>query len=143
MEIFLYQGVLLFEQFHISTEKLSDPKYPLFITNLKQWMIMEVAFYYLQIFNTGIFLLMIQIRGTLGKKDLEANKLRYKQDAIEYYELDIDWFSFQFVLFTVHSMMFFGRLLFLNQGMTTEQQILLVLIVQRVVQFFLIRRLRD
>jgi len=63
---------------------------------------MEISMYYLQIFNASIFLLYIQFRGVWGSKDEKANELRYKSDAIEYYELDIDWFSFQFVLLFVH-----------------------------------------
>lgn len=104
---------------------------------------LEVIFYYLQIFNASVFLFYIQIRGSLGHKNNEHNKLRYKHDAIEYYELDIDWFSFQFVLFFTHFNAFIGRSFVLQHGMDIEQQILIVLMVQRMVQFFLVRQLRD
>ena len=57
----------------------------------------------------------------MGGKDDDRNKLRYKHDAIEYYELDIDWFSFQFVLFFTHFNCFVGRSWVLKHGMDTEQ----------------------
>ena len=68
LEIFLYQGVLLFEQYHISTHQINDDSYPVFITVFKQWMLMEVLFYYLQIFNASIFLMFISLRGSMGGK---------------------------------------------------------------------------
>lgn len=49
-----------------------------FLISFNHWMIMEVLFYYLQIFNASFFLLYIQIRGALGYKIQEANEWRYK-----------------------------------------------------------------
>lgn len=148
VEIFLYQGVLLYEQFYIGkTIGETNEGDPEFVTIFKQWMLMEVVFYYLQIVNASIFLLFISIRGSLNKKELKSksNELRYKSDAIEYYELDIDWFSFQFVLFSTHLNAFLGRSYILKHGLfgDIEQQILCVLMLQRIVQFILIRKLRD
>lgn len=143
LEIFLYQGVLLYEQYHVATHKMNDPNYPLFIATFKQWMVMEVFFYYMQIFNASVFLFMIQIRGSLGKKENDSNELRYKHDAIEYYELDIDWFSFQFVLFFTHFNAFLGRSFVLKHSIDTEQQILIVMMLQRSAQFCMVAKLRD
>jgi hypothetical protein len=61
------------------------------------------------------------MRGSMGGKIDEHNKLRYKHDAIEYYELDIDWFSFQFVLFFSHFIAFMGRSFYLQHGTDIEQ----------------------
>ena len=76
-----------------------------------------------------MFLLYIQIRGSLGGKKDNFNMLRYKHDAIEYYELDIDWFSFQFVLFFSHLIAYIGRSFYLTNGMDIEQQILIILML--------------
>lgn len=60
-------------------------------------MLMELFIFYSLFFNAAIFLAYIQCRGMCGKKDTHHNRHRYKFDALDYYEIDIEWCSFQFV----------------------------------------------
>lgn len=63
---------------------------------------MEINGYYLYIFSAVIFLFYIQMRGIFGKNDQKHKTQRYKQDALEYYDIDIDWFAFNFVMIFLH-----------------------------------------
>lgn len=63
---------------------------------------MEINGYYLYIFSAVIFLFYIQIRGIFGKNEQKHKTQRYKKDALEYYDLDIDWFAFNFVMLSLH-----------------------------------------
>jgi hypothetical protein len=50
--------------------------------------------FYAQILTMVIFLMYIMCRGDMGYKNFEANKERYKFDAIVHYKDDIYWLSF-------------------------------------------------
>ena len=40
----------------------------------------------------------------MGKTQKKLMKERYKQDALEYYDIDIDWFAFIFVMMQLHAL---------------------------------------
>ena len=67
-----------------------------------EWLLMEISAFYLYMLAAIVFLTYIQIRGSLGKTDRKLNNDRWKFDALDYYDLDIDWFAFIFVMFCVH-----------------------------------------
>ena len=58
---------------------------------------MELFIFYSYICNAILFLFYIQMRGLLGYMDEYANVNRYVFDALDYYEIDLEWTSFQFV----------------------------------------------
>ena len=60
-------------------------------------MMMELFIFYSLVINASVFLAYIQFRGAMGKKNMDENKNRYKFDALDYYEIDIEWSSFQMV----------------------------------------------
>lgn len=96
VEIFAYIGTILYQQYFVL-------KYPpkqcedLFVFLSKSWMMMELFIFYSLQINAGMFLAYIQMRGTLGYKKNHENRNRFKFDALDYYEIDIEWCSFQFV----------------------------------------------
>jgi hypothetical protein len=51
-------------------------------------------------------LLAVQINGELGNNN-DPNFQRYKSDALKYYDEDIAWFSYSFVMLAVHSAMLY------------------------------------
>lgn len=87
--------------------------------------------------------MFIQCRGIAGGKNLLANKQRYKYDAIEYYEIDIDWLSFQFVPFIAYFYFFIEGVFVMGMGFNVNVQIILALMTQRSLQFILMCKIRD
>ena len=65
--------------------------------NVKTWMMIELFIFYSLVANATIFLTYIQLRGTFGYKNTHDNKNRWKFDALDYYDIDIEWTSFIFV----------------------------------------------
>lgn len=64
---------------------------------IKDWIVLEVFVFYGRIFNSVLFLLYIQLRGFLGYTDHVEKEDRFKFDALDYYEIDINWSCFQTV----------------------------------------------
>ena len=54
--------------------------------------------FYLYLFTAVLFLLVVQCKGMLGFTSQEIKKHRYKYDALEYYQSDIEWCTFNFVM---------------------------------------------
>merc|ERR1711935_629052 len=71
------------------------------------WMIIEITMFYTLILTSVMFLFFVQIRGIMGYKSEILNQYRFKYDALDYYENDIEWLSFQVVPFVVHIMVFY------------------------------------
>jgi hypothetical protein len=61
----------------------------------------EVLTLYFTIISTIMFLFKIQMRGLLGFTIQSSKTERFKFDAIEYYKMDIDWFGFIFIFFSI------------------------------------------
>ncbi len=70
-------------------------------------MLIETVIFYGLTINAAIFLAFIQIRGILGYKSRYLNKNRFKYDALDYYENDIEWLSFSLVPIFLHSTVFY------------------------------------
>jgi len=62
-----------------------------------KWMYVEIMGFYFYLISASIFLFWITIKGSCGWSNPEFKKDRFKYDALEYYETDIDWFAFQTV----------------------------------------------
>ena len=54
-----------------------------------------------QVLCSVFFLFGLQIKGEFGYK-LDPNIERYTHDSLAYYEHDISWFSFIFVMWCIH-----------------------------------------
>jgi len=90
----VYFIVFLYLQFKITRNrpnKDADPDYVLYV---KYFIAIEIMSYYGQIINMVLFLLYVTLRGQFGYKNYEANKERYKYDALQYYKDDVQWLSF-------------------------------------------------
>ena len=93
VEIFTYIGTILYQQYFVL-------RYPptqcedLYVFLSKSWMMMELFMFYSLQINAAIFLAYIQFRGIFGKKLPQENRNRFKFDALDYYENDIEWSSF-------------------------------------------------
>jgi hypothetical protein len=98
-----------------------------------------------------VFLAYIQIRGALGKTDRRLNSERWKFDALDYYDLDIDWFAFIFVMGFVHSYGIY-EIVFNTLASTSSEQringeyvglcVLGVLLFCRIIQMIFLSQLR-
>lgn len=64
---------------------------------IQEWILFEVLMFYGRIFNTALFIFYIQVRGSFGLKDDELNESRFKYDALDYYEIDLNWTCYQSV----------------------------------------------
>ena len=99
-------------------------------------------FYSLQV-NAGMFLAYIQMRGIFGYKKNHENRNRFKFDALDYYEIDIEWSSFQFVPI---GLCVTGILITSKIGRHVDQMdmyILGIIIFERFVQFLFMSPFRD
>jgi len=62
------------------------------------WIMIEISAFYLYMLSSAVYLLIIQMRGIfydLPQYDID-NRWRY--DALDYYQDDIQWFAFSFIL---------------------------------------------
>lgn len=104
---------------------------------------MELFIFYCLFLNASMFLAYIQFRGMMGKKKNHANRNRFKFDALDYYETDIEWSSFQFVPI---GLCITGILVTAKIGRDLDENdyhILGLIIFERVIQFFLMSPFRD
>jgi hypothetical protein len=65
------------------------------------WLKIELLVFFGQVLCSVFYLLGQQIRGELGL-NLDPNTKRFTHDALEYYDWDISWFSFIFVMWSIH-----------------------------------------
>lgn len=115
-----------------------------------EWLLMEICAFYLYMLAAIVFLTYIQIRGTLGKTDRKLNSDRWKFDALDYYDLDIDWFAFIFVMSFVHCYGIY-EIVWNTLDKTSEERlngeyvglcVLSVLLFCRVIQMIFLSQLR-
>jgi len=59
-----------------------------------RWLGVEIWGFYFYLISATIYLFWVTIRGSCGYSERESSKDRYKYDALDYYETDIDWFAF-------------------------------------------------
>lgn len=95
-------GCVLFLQFNINNCNNSDYTKPGRREALA-WITIEIIAQYLYIFSTMIYLFKISLRGIFGYNDKGKGE-RYKYDAIEYYQFDLDWFAFLFIFMALDYM---------------------------------------
>ena len=103
LSVFGHQGVILFCQYH----QLNLNNEQIFIRDgendfmARAWIKLEIYSFYLYIFSGVVYLWYVSMRGALGYTKRENVEKRYYQDAIEYYQRDIDWFAFSFIQFNL------------------------------------------
>lgn len=109
----------------------------------KMWMTMELFVFYSQLINTALFLMYIHLRGAFGFKNIQENANRYKFDALDYYDMDIEWVSFQFVPI---GLSLSGMLVTAAIGRSVtsiDYTFMGVLLAGRVIQLFLMGQFRN
>jgi hypothetical protein len=99
-QVFVFMGSVLYLQFNISNSILEDWHTP-GRSQALYWIMIEVLMLYLTIGSCIVFLFKTQIRGLLGYTIQNSKTERFKFDAIEYYKMDIDWFGFIFIFFSI------------------------------------------
>lgn len=153
-QVFIYQGTILYEQYKMLKfggrmgELEGEGGQRAYICY--EWLLMEISAFYLYMLAAIVFLAYIQIRGALGKTDRKLNAERWKFDALDYYDLDIDWFAFIFVMAFVHCYgiyeILFGTLPTASeeriQGEYVGLFVLGVLLFCRVIQMIFLSQLR-
>lgn len=96
VEVVLYFGITLYQQFYFllyPPQQCEDK----FVFMTKGWMSIELFVFYSMIANSVLFLLVIELRGVFGLKNNNDNKHRFKFDALDFYDMDIEWTSFMIV----------------------------------------------
>ena len=69
------------------------------------WIYLEISAFYGLLLSAIIYLFTIQFVGNFGNQSPEAKKYletRYKFDALDYYKVDVEWFSFGCVLLVIN-----------------------------------------
>ena len=99
-QIFNYMGTILYIQYAVANSAKVD-WHKEGRHEALYWLTIEVLSLYLYIMSAMVFLLRIQIKGLRGQTLPEHKKDRFKYDAIEYYKLDMDWFAFNFIFFSL------------------------------------------
>lgn len=97
----------MYQQYYVIKNPPDDFDLP-FVYHMKFIMVIEIVLFYSLIITVFLFLSFIHIRGEFGYKDYELNKHRFKYDALDYYENDIEWLSFQVVPISYTIMMLLG-----------------------------------
>jgi hypothetical protein len=152
-QVFIFLGSMLYLQFSISNCILNDWHTP-GRSQAMYWIMIEVLALYLTIFSTIVFLFKTQIRGLLGYTIMNSKTERFKFDALEYYKMDVDWFGFIFIFFSIDCFILLlietGRLnSFKNNAVTgldmlmTQTYLLYMVIGSRVLQLMYIPSCRN
>lgn len=97
--IFTYQGTILYEQYRMSNLEVGlfhglSEKEGLTAYIIIKWIYVEIMGFYFYLVSASLYLFWITMRGSCGKSKAVHKADRYKYDALEYYETDIDWFAF-------------------------------------------------
>lgn len=137
IEIFYYMGCILYQHYFVILHPPKDGE-DLFVYRAKLFMVIEVILFYALIMTTIAFLGYIQVRGMLGRKDYENNRNRYKFDALDYYEADINWLQFQLAPIIIACFVLLWRKVFnLNYLGDFDMLMMGAIITQRVFQLIL------
>lgn len=147
IEIWGYLMFCCYLQFYLMIQTEDDRQEisneSLKVQYINYWILVEVLVFYGRIFNSVIFLFYIQLRGQFGFKDDEENEDRFKYDALDYYEVDINWTSYQTV--PIMLMTNFLWRVDVQADLTINlhaKYMISVLIGQRLVQFFIMSPFR-
>ena len=93
-------GSILYAIFHeqqYAKKTINDEWY----AQAEWWILVELLVFFGQVLCSVFFLLGLQIKGEFGY-NLDPNNERYTHDSLNYYEHDISWFSFIFVMWCIH-----------------------------------------
>ena len=69
------------------------------------WISVEITAYFFLIFSAILYLFTVQCTGILGsvaKRSRTHLEQRYKYDALDFYQRDIEWFSLCFIIIGIH-----------------------------------------
>lgn len=72
------------------------------------WILIELLVFFGQVLCSVFFLFIIQLKGEFGF-NMDPTFTRFKLDALEFYESDIAWFSFIFVMWSMHMFILIRR----------------------------------
>lgn len=100
IKLFVYLGSILYAIFHeqkVMNQKNDD----LWYKRAELWILLELLVFFGQVLCSVFYLFGLQIKGEFGLSNDPLFE-RYKQDTLEYYDADISWFSFIFVMWSVH-----------------------------------------
>ena len=136
LEISSYFAIILYQQYFVIRFPLHH-KGDRQVFRIKTYMMIELYIFYSLAVAASLFMFFIQIRGFLGKKNLDANKNRYKFDVLDYYEIDIEWLTFQTVPI---GLCITGLLIsksIVRKSSHANNYILALIFTERVIQLFL------
>lgn len=108
--MFIYLGSIIYAVFHethtdtMSILLKSGEDYH-WLRHSEVWILTEILVFFGAIFSSTFYLLTLQILGEAGQNN-DPNFQRFKYDTLSYYDEDIEWFSYMFVCFCVHFMVF-------------------------------------
>ena len=138
-------GCVLYLQFNINNSREEDWT----LSGRREaiaWISIEIIAQYLYIFSSMIYLFKISFRGMLGYND-EGKQDRYKYDAIEYYQFDLDWFAFLFIFLFLDVLSLYWSLsgiMYTNLTMSNvNSTALIVLCCTKLLQTLLMSDIRD
>lgn len=83
------------------------------------------------------------MRGILGKKNSDANRNRYKYDALDYYEVDIEWLSFVTVPIGLCVTGILISTKIARRVEDSDYYMIAVILAQRIIQLFLMSPFRN
>ena len=83
------------------------------------WILLELLVFFGQVLCSVFFLLGMQIKGEFGY-NLDPNNERYRHDTLAYYDEDVSWFCFIFVMWCIH------LFILITMGQTQKETIKLV-----------------
>ena len=72
------------------------------MVGLNMWFIIEIMSFYGYILAGVLYIMMQQIKSTMGWLNKDFVEDRYKFDFLHYYKKDLDWMAFVTILFVVN-----------------------------------------
>lgn len=73
------------------------------------WILIELLVFFGQVFCSVFFIFGVELRGVFGI-NTDPNFIRFKSDCLEFYQSDIGWFSYIFVMLGLHSLNLIKRI---------------------------------
>jgi hypothetical protein len=106
VKLFVYVGSVMYAIFHEQQylkrlKKAEKPEEDEWNQRADVWILLEMLVFFGQVLCSVFFLMALQCKSVMGH-NLDPTFSRFKTDALEYYEEDISWFSFIFVMWGTH-----------------------------------------
>lgn len=109
VKMFFYLGAAMYALFHETQTRKALENPDRWIRHAEMWILIELIVFFGQVFCSVFFIFGVELRGVLGV-NTDPNFIRFKYDCLEFYQSDIGWFSYIFVMLGLHAFCLLKRI---------------------------------